>query len=156
VHLLDDFIEHGFGVVVFLADEDVSHALSDELERLAVVFVLVEASGVVLEVDLGFSRFLLDLFEEKVDVGVGAFLDVAGDVDVGDEGHGDEEIVEELFEYFFGDDGLLRRDDHFEGNAGFETVVLTFQDVHVLQKIVEIDLRMDGDVLCCRYRGRKH
>lgn len=48
VNLLDDLVEDCFWVVVLLANEDVSHPLGDELERLHIVLVLVKVGDVVL------------------------------------------------------------------------------------------------------------
>lgn len=86
MYLFDDLIEHGFRVVPFLTDEDVSHSLGNEVKRLAVVFIPVQMIRVVFEIDFWFSRLLLNFFEKKFGVLACPFPDLAGDIDVCDEG----------------------------------------------------------------------
>jgi hypothetical protein len=85
VYLLDDLIEHGLRVVPFLTNEDVSHPLSNEIKRLAVVFIPVQMICVVFEIDFWFSRLLLNFFEKKLGVLACPLPDLAGDIDVCDE-----------------------------------------------------------------------
>ena len=142
MNLLDEFVEECFLVGALFADEDVGHALSDELEGLHVVFILVEVGDVVLEVDFRFSGVLLYLLEEEVDVFVGAFLDLRGDVDAGHVGPRDEEIAEELFEYILGNYRLFWWHYHFERDSSLKGIIVPPQDVHVLQKVLQADLKL--------------
>ena len=63
VYLLDYFVKDSLGVVVLLANEDISNSLSDKLKRLAVVFILIQLRGIVFKVYFRFSCFLFDFFE---------------------------------------------------------------------------------------------
>lgn len=115
--LLDDFVEDCFWIVTLFSDKNIGHTLCDELKRFHIVFILVEVGDVVLEIDFWLSSVLLYLFEEKVNVLVGAFFDLSSDVDAGYIGPRDEEIAEELFEYVFSNYRLSWRYNHFERDS---------------------------------------
>lgn len=155
VELFDDFVEHGFGVVDLFTDEDVSHAVGDELKAFHIVFVLVKSSDIILEINFRFPSLTLNLSKQEIDVSVSPFLDLTSDVDVCYEGPGHKEIAKELLEYFFGDYGLARWYDHLERNTGFSAVVLPFQDVHVFYEILEPYLHYYGQIRGCRYQCRR-
>lgn len=140
VELFDDFEEDCFRVVVFVSDEDICHAMSDELEGLHVVFVFIERRNIVFKVDFWPASLLLHLLKEEIDVPVGPLFDFVGNVDIRDEGPGDEEVREEFFEDLLGDEALFGRHYHFEGYFGLVGVVVPPQDVHILQEILEADL----------------
>jgi hypothetical protein len=84
MNLFDDFIENGLRIIIFLANEDISNTLSDKLKRFAIIFVFVESSCVIFEIELRLSCLFLYLFEQKINISVGSLLDLSGDIDVGD------------------------------------------------------------------------
>ena len=140
MYLFDDFVKHSFWVVLFLADEDVSHALGNEIKRLAIVLVFIKVVGVIFEIDLRLSCLFLDLFEKEFSVLTCSFSDLFSNVNICDEGPGDEEIVQELFENVLSDDRGLRRDYHFERYLGLETVIFALENVHIFQEVMEVNL----------------
>ena len=93
MYLFDDLIEHSLRIIFPFADEDVSHSLGDEVKGLTVVFILVKMVRVVLEIDFWFSSLLLHLLKKKLSVLACSVSDLAGDINVCDEGPRDEEIV---------------------------------------------------------------
>ncbi len=86
-NFLEDLVEDGFrvGVMDFpIIDEDISHALGDELEALHVILVLVQFLHIVFDVDFILASLLLHLVEQERDVGIGTLSDLWRDADVGD------------------------------------------------------------------------
>ena len=153
-------VESGLGVDICgiaVSDEDVGHALRDELEGLHVVLVLVEFFSVVLDVDVVLAGLLLDLVEEEGDVVKSTLSNLGRDADVCDRGPGGEEVVEELQKIGLRDAVALSASsffllgDEFEGDACLVGIVAAFQDLHVLDEVLEVDLPVVVQVKCVEH-----
>lgn len=136
-------------------DEDIRHSLRDELEGLHIILIFVELLHVVLQINLGFSGLFLHLVEQESYVLTGSFLDIGGDVNVGDGGPGQEEVVEEFHEVFLIDFIGVFGGDEFERNTRFVFVGSALQYFHVFDEIFERDLQLNSNVLCCHCQYRK-
>lgn len=90
--MFDNFVQYSFRVIVFVSNKDICHPVSDEFEGLHIVLVFVESRDIVFQVYFRSTRLLLHLIEQEIDVSVGPFFDLVGDVDVRDERPRDEEI----------------------------------------------------------------
>ncbi len=147
-NFLEDTIEYGFRVGIInisVVNKNISHSLSDEFKRLHVVFVLIQLLHIVFYIDLILACLLLHFLKQEWNILIGSLSDLRGYTNICDWWPWIEEVVKKLHEigltYFapllYSD---LRLCDHFEWNSSFVRIAPTFQDLHVFDEILEVDL----------------
>lgn len=98
--------------------------------------------------------------EEEGYIGVGTLADLRGDADVGDGRPGVEEVIQELHEIcltysvLLSPTPLLLLRNHLERDACLVGITAAFQDLHVLDEVLEVDLRGGGDTCSSLSRSK--